>query len=100
VGSKTANVVMANAFGLPGLGVDTHVHRVTGRLGLSTARYPEGTERDLKALLPPSDWGRTHHLLIFHGRHVCRARKPACEECPVACLCPSRSAGKENFASS
>ncbi|HTB22866.1 MAG TPA: endonuclease III [bacterium] len=89
VGRKTANVVLSNAFGLPGLAVDTHVLRVGGRLGLIATQDPVKAEARLCALLPPAEWGRASHLLIWHGRRVCAARKPRCAECPVRALCPS-----------
>lgn len=87
VGRKTANVLLSNAFGKPGLGVDTHVHRVANRLGLAAARAPEGTEQQLKALIPEREWGLAHHLLIFHGRQTCRARRPDCPSCVLYDLC-------------
>lgn len=87
VGRKTANVLLSNAFGKPGLGVDTHVHRVANRLGLATAKMPEVTEQQLKALIPEQEWGLTHHLLIFHGRQVCSARRPDCPSCVLNDLC-------------
>ena len=81
VGSKSANVVLAVGFDLPGLGVDTHVHRVANRLGLTDTKQPQQTEKALKELIPPGRWSRAHHLLINHGRQICKARKPACGEC-------------------
>lgn len=87
VGRKTANVLLFNAFGKPGLGVDTHVHRVANRLGLASAGAPEGAERQLKALIPEQEWGPAHHLLIFHGRQACRARRPDCPSCILNDLC-------------
>jgi endonuclease-3 len=87
VGRKTANVLLPNAFGKPGLGVDTHVQRVANRLGLATAKAPEGTERQLKALIPEQEWGLAHHLFIFHGRQVCSARRPHCSTCILNDLC-------------
>lgn len=89
VGRKTANVMLAAAFGKPGLGVDTHVLRVSNRLGLAHSKQPDAVENQLKAIFPPASWGSIHHLLIFHGRKVCTARKPQCSECVVADLCPS-----------
>ncbi len=88
VGRKTANVLLSNAFGKPGLGVDTHVHRVANRLGLAAAKQPEVTERQLKALIPEQEWGLAHHLLIFHGRQTCKARRPDCPSCVLNDLCP------------
>jgi endonuclease-3 len=87
VGRKTANVVLANAFGKPGLGVDTHVHRVTNRIGLCKEKHPAGTEKQLKELIPEEEWGEAHHLLIFHGRRFCRARKPECDACTLREIC-------------
>jgi endonuclease-3 len=87
VGRKTANVLLFNAFGKPGLGVDTHVHRVANRLGLATAKKPEDVEQQLKALIPEQEWGLAHHLLIFHGRQVCSARRPDCPSCTLHDLC-------------
>lgn len=87
VGRKTANVVLAVGFGLPGLGVDTHVHRVSNRLGLVHTKNAQQTELQLKAILPEGNWGKAHHLLIYHGRQVCRARKALCETCFLNDLC-------------
>lgn len=87
VGTKSANVVLSVAFGLPGLGVDTHVQRVTNRLGLVHEKTPERTEKALKALLPIELWSISHHLFIFHGRKVCKARRPDCENCCVEGFC-------------
>jgi endonuclease-3 len=88
VGRKSANVVMAVGFGLPGLGVDTHVHRVSNRLGLVDAKQPHQTEAGLKAQIPRQRWGQAHHLLISHGRAVCKARSPQCSFCPLESMCP------------
>jgi endonuclease-3 len=90
VGRKTANVVLANAFGQPALAVDTHVFRVAHRLGWSTARDADHTEADLMRLIPRRQWSAAHHWLILHGRAVCHARHPRCDICPVARWCPSR----------
>lgn len=89
VGRKTANVVRANAFGIPALAVDTHVFRVARRLGLSEGSTPEQVERDLTEAFPPSSWILLHHRLIIHGRRTCTARKPACPTCPFRDLCPT-----------
>ena len=89
VGQKTANVVLANAFGVPALAVDTHIFRVARRLGLSTASTPEKVEADLCRLFPESVWIDLHHQLIFHGRRVCEARKPLCLQCSLRHLCPT-----------
>jgi endonuclease-3 len=90
VARKTANVVLGNAFGIAsGVVVDTHVARLSERLGFSAEKTPEKIERDLAALVPRSDWIVFPHLLIAHGRKICKARTPLCAECPVAKLCPS-----------
>ncbi|HEY3401381.1 MAG TPA: endonuclease III [Geothrix sp.] len=89
VGQKTANVVLANAFGVPALAVDTHIFRVARRLGLSKATTPEKVEADLCRLFPREDWIELHHHLIFHGRRVCDARRPDCAACPLLDLCPT-----------
>ncbi len=87
VGRKTANVVMANAFGADAIAVDTHVFRVAHRLGWATAKDPEGTERELMQLLPQRSWSVAHHWLILHGRRVCRAARPDCADCCVSRWC-------------
>jgi endonuclease III len=90
IGRKTANVVLGNAFGLEeGVVVDTHVRRLSNRLGFTRRKEPEKIERDLMKLFPPERWTMLAHLLIFHGRKVCVARKPRCAECAVAHRCPS-----------
>ncbi|MES1243515.1 MAG: endonuclease III [Acidobacteriota bacterium] len=90
VGRKTANVVLGNAFGKnEGVVVDTHVQRLSRRLGLTEETDPEKIERDLIPLIPREDWTLWSHLLIDHGRKVCKARKPECPACLVADLCPS-----------
>ncbi|WP_194948825.1 endonuclease III [Actinomyces trachealis] len=90
VGRKTANVVLGNAFGIPAITVDTHVGRLSRRLGWTTRTDPLGAERDLASLLPPERWTDGCHRLIEHGRAVCRARAPQCGQCAVmaAGLCP------------
>ena len=88
VGRKTASVVLGNAFGIPAVAVDTHVTRVSQRLGLTRADDPERIHDDLCALLPKPKWTRATHLLIIHGRRTCFARRPACPSCPVLTLCP------------
>ena len=94
VGQKTANVVLANAFGVPTIAVDTHVFRVSNRLGLAQAKNVEETERQLQKAIPQKDWVAAHHWLIFHGRRVCHARNPACEGCTLRPLCrAAREAG-------
>lgn len=90
VARKTANVVLGNAFGIAeGIVVDTHVERLTRRLGLTEEKQPEKIERDLIELVPRRDWIDFSHLLIYHGRRVCKARTPLCEECAIEKLCPS-----------
>ncbi|HBV88033.1 MAG TPA: endonuclease III [Desulfosporosinus sp.] len=87
VGRKTANVVVSNAFGVPAIAVDTHVFRVAHRLGLAHEKTPEKVEQELMQIFPRDRWSLIHHLLIFHGRRICNARKPACVECPVNQVC-------------
>ncbi|HXQ58532.1 MAG TPA: endonuclease III [Acidimicrobiales bacterium] len=89
VGRKTANVVRSVAFGLPGLPVDTHVGRIVRRLGLTEQTDPVKVETEVGALLPPEDWGAFSLRLILHGRSVCVARRPKCEACLLADICPS-----------
>jgi len=90
VGRKTANVVLGNAFGInEGVTVDTHVTRLSRLLGLTRHDDPVKIEQDLMLLLPRPDWALLSHLLIFHGRQVCIARRPRCPDCVVAILCPS-----------
>lgn len=89
VGRKTANVVLSVGLGQPALAVDTHVFRVSRRLGLAYASTPEGVEADLCELIPAEKWGDAHHWLIWHGRRVCAAQKPKCSICPLQELCPS-----------
>lgn len=87
VGRKTANVILAFAFGQPAMPVDTHVFRVSNRLGLCEADNVGETERQLCACIPREDWSQAHHWLIFHGRRVCHARNPACETCTLRPWC-------------
>jgi endonuclease-3 len=89
VGRKTANVVRSVAFGLPGLPVDTHVGRLVRRLGLTAQTDPVKVESEICAMLPGEEWGAFSLRLILHGRRVCLARRPRCEECLVADICPS-----------
>lgn len=86
-GRKTANVVLSNAFNVPSIAVDTHVFRVSNRLGLADSENVLEVEKQLQKELPKKEWSLTHHLLIFHGRRCCIARKPKCEACPVSHLC-------------
>lgn len=87
VGRKTANVVLANAFKVPAIAVDTHVFRVSNRLGLADANNVEETERQLRRTIPKADWSDAHHWLIWHGRRICSARNPKCDICPLAKHC-------------
>ena len=88
VGRKTANVILGNAFGIPGMVVDTHVKRVTHRLGLTENQDPVKVEYDLMELIPQKEWTQFSHLIIFHGRNICIARKPLCAECGLKKFCP------------
>ena len=94
VGRKTANVVLGNAFGAPGLPVDTHVGRVARRLGLTTEEDPVKVEQELGALIEKREWTMFSHRMIVHGRRTCHARRPACGACVVAALCPSYGIGE------
>ena len=87
VGRKTANVIMAEAFGEPAIAVDTHVFRVSNRIGLTDAKDVDNTEEQLKKRLPKKQWIRAHHLLIFHGRKICHARKADCNSCGLNEIC-------------
>lgn len=89
IGRKTANVVLGNAFGIPGIVVDTHVRRLAGRLGLSDKKDPDKIEMDLNEIVPQEEWTHFSHLFIDHGRKICHARKPLCAQCPINHLCPS-----------
>jgi endonuclease-3 len=97
VGRKTANVVLGEAFGVPGIVVDTHVKRLSRRLGLTTANDPERIERDLMEVIPPPLWTVLSHLLITHGRHICFARAPLCDACALRRLCPYGSGEGERI---
>ncbi len=94
VGQKTANVVLANAFQVPTIAVDTHVFRVSNRLGLANAKNVEVTEGQLQKAIPQADWIAAHHWLIYHGRRVCHARNPACESCTLRPLCKAGKTGE------
>lgn len=89
VGRKTASVVSCVAFDIPAMPVDTHVNRVSKRLGLSDGKNVEKVEEDLKALFPKEEWNLLHHTLIFHGRYICHSQNPACESCALREECPS-----------
>ena len=94
VGRKTANVVLGNAFGIPGITVDTHVGRLARRLGWTTSRDAVKVERDIAELVEPERWTMLCHRLIFHGRRVCHSRRPACGACVLADMCPSYGEGE------
>ena len=87
VGRKTANVVLSNCFDVPGIAVDTHVFRVSNRIGFSNEKTVEKTEMVLMKKLPEEIWTQMHHVLIFHGRRICYSRNPNCNECPVNEYC-------------
>ncbi len=90
IGRKTANVILGTAFGIPtGIVVDTHVRRVSQRLGLTKEKDPDKIEQDLMRLVPREKWIKFGHQMIWHGRYICKARKPLCGECPLRDLCPS-----------
>jgi len=91
VGRKTANCVLGAAFDVPGVVVDTHVKRLSLRLGLTENQNPDKIEKDIEKLLPKDRWRRFSDILIYHGRDVCKARKPDHDRCPVFNLCPSNS---------
>jgi endonuclease-3 len=94
VGRKTANVVLANAFGVPGISVDTHFGRLSRRFGWTRSEDPVKIEAEVGELFAPRDWTMLSHRVIFHGRRVCHSRRPACGACPVAALCPSFGLGE------
>ncbi len=93
VGRKTANVVLGNAFGVPGITVDTHVGRLSRRLAFTINDDPVKVEHDLMGLWPPAEWTQWCHVMIWHGRRRCHSRRPACGACPVARWCPSAGLG-------
>lgn len=94
VGRKTANVVLGNAFGVPGITVDTHFGRLARRFGWTTSDDPVTIEAEVGQMFPRKDWTMLSHVVIFHGRRICHARRPACGVCPVAQWCPSFGAGE------
>ena len=94
IGRKTANVILGNAFDIPGITVDTHFGRLARRFGWTTQDDPVKVEHEVGALFPKRDWTMLSHRLIFHGRRMCHARKPACGVCPVARLCPAYGEGE------
>lgn len=94
IGRKTANVLLGTAYGVPSIVVDTHVRRVSNRLGLTVEDDPTKIEMDLRDLLAPATWTHFTHRLIHHGRRICHAKKPRCGECPLARLCPQIGVGE------
>ena len=90
VGKKTANVIASIVYKIPAIAVDTHVFRVSHRLGLAKGADPLATELELQKAIPKENWSDAHHWLIWHGRKICKARKPMCNECPLADLCASK----------
>ncbi|KUJ96496.1 MAG: Endonuclease III [Desulfonauticus sp. 38_4375] len=89
VARKTANIILSNCFGVnAGIAVDTHVKRLSFRLGLSREKSPDKIEKDLMAIFPRQEWGKVNHLLVYLGREICKARKPDCQKCPLADICP------------
>jgi endonuclease-3 len=97
VGRKTANVILGNAFGVPGIVVDTHVQRLSQRIGLTRNQDPVKIEFDLMGIVPKEDWTRFSNLLVWHGRRTCIARKPLCEKCVIRAFCDYGSRGKTDF---
>lgn len=96
VGRKTANVVLGDAFGVPGVTPDTHLIRLTNRFGWVSSTKPDDVERAVMALFPAERWTKLSHQIIWHGRRVCHARRPACGACPVRELCPSNDIGEQD----
>lgn len=96
VGRKTANVVLSNAFSQPAMAVDTHVFRVSNRIGIVNTNTPEKTEFPLMKAIPKNRWSHAHHLLIFHGRRICKARNPECSICPIKDYCDYYKGNKSN----
>ena len=95
VGRKTANVVLSDAFNIPAIAVDTHVFRVSNRIGIVNCENVDKTEMELMRVIPKQRWSRSHHLLIFHGRRMCKARNPECEQCPIKKECKYFNLKKE-----
>ena len=94
VGRKTANVVLGNVFGVPGITVDTHFGRLARRFGWTESDDPVKVEHEVGAMFPKSEWTMLSHRVVFHGRRICHARRPACGACPIAPLCPSYGEGE------
>ena len=95
-GRKTANVVLGNAFGIPGITVDTHFLRLSERWRWTRNTDPVKVESDVSTLIPAKDWTMLSHRVIWHGRRMCHARRPACGVCPIARLCPSAGIGEQD----
>ena len=95
VGEKTANVVLATAYGVPAIAVDTHVFRVSNRLGLASSKTVEGTQKDLERVLPKDKWIKFHYALVLHGRYVCKSQKPKCNACELKELCKFYKSSKK-----
>lgn len=95
VGRKTANVVLSNAFGVPAIAVDTHVFRVSNRIGITEGKNVDQVEKQLRENIPKEMWSDVHHYIIWHGRKICKARKLECEKCPIAPYCEYYN-GKQN----
>ena len=87
VGRKTANLILGDVYGVPSVVVDTHVKRITGKIGLTENREPEKIEADLRDILPEKYYTHFNHLVVFHGREICKAKNPLCEACPISHLC-------------
>ena len=98
VGRKTANVILGNVFDVPGITVDTHFGRLARRFGWTTQTDPVKVEREIQTLFPPKDWTMLSHVLVWHGRRCCHARKPACGACPLAKRCPAFGEGPTDTA--
>ena len=96
VGRKTANVVLGNAFGVPGVTPDTHLIRLANRFGWVSSTKPDVVEQAVGALFPPEEWVMLCHRMIWHGRRCCHARRPACGACPIRDLCPSNDLGEQD----
>jgi endonuclease-3 len=94
VGRKTANVVLGHAFGVPGITVDTHFGRLSRRFEWTRSQDPDKVEKDVAKLIPEKEWTNLSQRLIWHGRRICHARKPACGACPIAKICPSYGVGE------
>lgn len=96
VGRKTANVILSTLYDIPAFAVDTHVFRVSRRLGLSKASNPAGVEKDMTNIYPPDQWIALHHRIIFHGRRICHARRPSCQSCNLTGFCSYYQSAKDN----